>query len=51
MLRNEYLNQTFNFMPEIKRAYDDQVKNLKYEEYQDQIMAKKKYKTEGKMHG
>ena len=47
MLRNEYLNQTFNFMPEILGTYDELAKNTKYEQYQDRIMDKSQYKEEG----
>jgi hypothetical protein len=34
MLRKEYLNQTFNFMPEIKSAYDNASITSKYERAQ-----------------
>ena len=40
MLRKEYLNQTWNFLPGLKSKYDNQTLNPKYETYQDQILQK-----------
>ena len=34
MLRKEYLNQTFNFMPELRVGYDKAAKNQYYESAQ-----------------
>lgn len=34
MLRKEYLNQTFNFMPELRLGYDRAAKNQFYESAQ-----------------
>ena len=34
-------------MPEVLRTYNDIAKNPKYEQYQDQIMAKEQYRKEG----
>ena len=31
MLRKEYLNQTFNFMPELRKGYDNAAKSQYYE--------------------
>ena len=38
MKRNEYLNQTFNFLPEIVKEYDDVAKNDDFEFTQRQII-------------
>ena len=46
-LRKEYLNQTFNFMPELQAKYDKAAKNLFYEEAQRQITEKLDYLREG----
>jgi hypothetical protein len=43
MLRKEYLNQTFNFMPELQQAYDKHSKDQNYEESQRQITAREDY--------
>ena len=42
-LRKEYLNQTFNFMPELQTQYDDNSKGQNYEEAQRQITEKEDY--------
>lgn len=47
ILRKEYLNQTFNFMPEIQKKYDKSAKNSKYEEIQMQITNKESYSSKG----
>ena len=38
MLRKEYLNQTFNFMPELRTGYDKAAKNQYYEKAQMIVM-------------
>ena len=43
MLRKEYLNQTFNFMPELKTLYDKTIEGSNYEEAQRQITEKEDY--------
>ena len=48
MLRKEYLNQTWNFLPNIKNQYDDQTLNPTYEMYQEQILQKGTSMTTGK---
>ena len=47
MLRTEYLNQTFNFMPEIFESYKRNAKSPEYERFQKQILEKEKFKQEG----
>ena len=34
MLRREYLNQTFNFLPELEKEYEDNALNLDFEKAQ-----------------
>ena len=46
-LRKEYLNQTFNFMPELQTLYDDTSKGQNYEEAQRQITEKEDYSQLG----
>ena len=46
-LRKEYLNQTFNFMPELQTLYDDNSKGQNYEEAQRQITEKEDYSQLG----
>ena len=48
MLRKEYLNQTWNFLPGLKSKYDNQTLNPKYETYQDQILQKGSSSKKGK---
>ena len=47
MLRKEYLNQTFNFMPVVQEKYDELAKSQNYEESQRQITGKLAYSQEG----
>lgn len=47
MLRKEYLNQTFNFMPGVQAEYDKTTSGLFYEAAQDLITNKDSYKREG----
>jgi hypothetical protein len=49
MLRKEYLNQTFNFMPDILETYNDITQNKKFELYQEQVLKKDTYIIEGKI--
>ena len=42
-LRKEYLNQTFNFMPELQVIYEKTSKGQNYEEAQRQITEKEDY--------
>ena len=49
MLRREYVNQTFNFMPDIFDTYHDITLNKKFELYQDQVLKKDTYMTDGKI--
>ena len=44
MLRKEYLNQTFNFMPELRAGYDKAAKNQFYEEAQELVTHLGEYK-------
>lgn len=46
-LRKEYLNQTFNFMPELQTLYDENSKGQNYEEAQRQITEKEDYSQLG----
>ena len=46
-LRKEYLNQTFNFMPELQLIYDKNSKGQSYEEAQRQITEKEDYSQLG----
>ena len=46
-LRKEYLNQTFNFMPELQLIYDKNSKGQSYEEAQRQIAEKEDYSQLG----
>ena len=48
-LRKEYLNQTFNFMPELQTLYDENSKGQNYEEAQRQITEKEDYSQLGKV--
>ena len=43
ILRNEYLNQSFNFMPELKRSYDADKTSALFEDFQLQILRKSTY--------
>lgn len=43
MLRKEYLNQTFNFLPELRIAYDKASQDQYYEIAQEIVMNQKKY--------
>ena len=43
MLRKEYLNQTFNFMPELRKGYDQAAKSQYYEYAQDIVTELEKY--------
>ena len=47
MLRKEYLNQTFNFMPGIQEEYDRSTGDLFYEAAQVLITQKAQYNREG----
>ena len=47
MLRKEYLNQTFNFMPNIQEEYDKVTRSLFYDKAQVLITEKKDYDREG----
>ena len=47
MLRKEYLNQTFNFMPELQAVYDKESKGQNYEEAQRQITKREDYSQIG----
>ena len=47
MLRKEYLNQTFNFMPEIRTAYDNATVGKFYETAQNIVMNKAEYTRAG----
>lgn len=47
-LRKEYLNQTFNFMPELQVIYDKQARGQNYEEAQRQITDLEDYSQLGK---
>ena len=47
-LRKEYLNQTFNFMPELQVIYEKTSKGQNYEEAQRQITEKENYSQLGK---
>ena len=49
MLRKEYLNQTFNFMPDIFETYNNNTLNQKYELYQKQVLKKDTYMNDGKI--
>lgn len=40
MLRKEYLNQTFNFLPEVQDKYDKLAQNDPFENAQRQITAR-----------
>ena len=46
-LRKEYLNQTFNFMPEIRTAYDNATVGKFYETAQNIVMNKAEYTRAG----
>ena len=46
-LRKEYLNQTFNFMPELQKLYDENSRGQNYEEAQRQITEKEDYSQLG----
>ena len=50
MLRKEYLNQTFNFMPELQMIYDKEARGQNYEEAQRQITNKEDYTQAGNIH-
>ncbi len=43
MLRKEYLNQTFNFMPTMREHYDKAAKNQYYEYAQDIVKNLEEY--------
>ncbi len=43
MLRKEYLNQTFNFLPRLREAYDKAAKNQYYEYAQDIVKNLEEY--------
>ena len=47
MLRKEYLNQTFNFMPNIQEEYDKVTRSLFYDKAQVLITEKNNYDREG----
>ena len=47
MLRKEYLNQTFNFMPEIRTAYDNATVGKFYETAQNIVTNKAEYTRAG----
>ena len=47
MLRKEYLNQTFNFMPNVQEEYDKVTRSLFYDKAQVLITEKKDYDREG----
>ena len=47
-LRKEYLNQTFNFMPELQVIYDKNSRGQNYEDAQKQITGKEDYSQLGK---
>jgi hypothetical protein len=47
MLRKEYLNQTFNFMPDLQEMYDKRSRGQNYEEAQRQITQKEDYSQLG----
>ena len=49
MLRREYLNQTFNFIPDIFETYNNITLNKKYEIYQEQVLKKDTYMKDGKI--
>ena len=50
MLRKEYLNQTFNFMPDLQELYDKRSRGQNYEEAQRQITQKEDYSQLGIYH-
>ena len=50
MLRKEYLNQTFNFMPTLQELYDKRSRGQNYEEAQRQITQKEDYSQLGIHH-
>ena len=50
MLRKEYLNQTFNFMPDLQEMYDKRSRGQNYEEAQRQITQKEDYSQLGIYH-
>ena len=47
-LRKEYLNQTFNFMPELQVLYDKKMRDQTYEDAQRQITELEDYSQLGK---
>ena len=47
MLRKEYLNQTFNFMPNVQEEYDKVTRDLFYDKAQVLITEKLDYDREG----
>ena len=48
-LRREYLNQTFNFLPDRLVTYNETALNPKFEEYQERIMLEDVYLTQGEI--
>ena len=48
-LRREYLNQTFNFLPDRLVTYNETALNPTFEDYQERIMQEDIYLTQGKI--
>ena len=48
-LRNEYLIQTFNFMPELLDSYEKMAESPNFEKFQRQILENREYKLDGEI--
>ena len=48
-LRNEYLIQTFNFMPELLDSYEKTAESPNFEKFQRQILENREYKVDGEI--